>query len=59
MITSEQCESLIEQCQLAGTNPEVSLPLAAAAMRVCRALITLKLQITFYERVAAAEATAL
>jgi isocitrate lyase len=55
MITSEQCKTLMDECDTVATDLEISLGRATAAMAVCRALITLGVQITHYERVVATE----
>jgi hypothetical protein len=55
MITSEQCKRYSDECHAVGTDPEVSMQRATAAMAVCRMLTLLGSEIAVYERVIAEE----
>lgn len=48
MITSEQCQSYLDECRKLGGAPDISLRRATALMAICRAWVALSRAIAHY-----------
>src|SRR4051812_3272997 len=55
MITTAQCQAFIDQSQLAGTDPEISIWRATATMAVCRALMVVGVELAKLDAIIKAE----
>jgi hypothetical protein len=55
MITSAECKRYSDECHSVGTDPQISIQRATAAMAVCRVLVQLATELAIYERIIASE----
>jgi hypothetical protein len=55
MISSAQCKAFIDQCQVAGADPEISIRRATATMAVCRALMVVVAELSKLDTIIKAE----
>jgi hypothetical protein len=56
MITSEQCNTYLTECEVMSASPEISIKRATAIMGVCHALVTLAQRLKHYNEVVREEA---
>jgi hypothetical protein len=51
MITTAQCKTFMDECQVLGMAPEISNRRATAIMAICRAWIVLSREVDRYDAV--------
>jgi hypothetical protein len=56
MITIAQCKRFIEQCKVAGADPQISVRRATAIMAICRALVAVDAELAKLNVIVKAEA---